>query len=157
MKIFNLSFEKSVGAVVFRESENGEKEFLLLHYPGGYWDFPKGHMEKGETEEQTLEREVAEESGINDLIIIPGFRDSMRYHYVAKGAEKEERILEGRGLSIFKKVIYYLAETKRTDIVISEEHIGSGWFSYEDALAKIVYENGKIIMRKAGEFLEKLS
>jgi len=155
MKLFNLSFEKSVGAVVFRESENGEKEFLLLHYPSGHWDFPKGHVEKGEIEEQTLRREVEEETGINDLIITSGFRDSIRYFYNAKGNERKDRMLSKSGLNIFKKVIYYLTETKERDIKISHEHIGSGWFSYENTMNKLAHENGKRIMRKAGEFLSK--
>ncbi|MDZ4384915.1 MAG: NUDIX domain-containing protein, partial [Candidatus Moranbacteria bacterium] len=62
-----ISFEKSVGAVVFRKKETGGKEFLLLHYPSGHWDFPKGHIESGETEEGTLRREVEEETGLKDL------------------------------------------------------------------------------------------
>ena len=43
--------EKSCGAVVFRE-ENGVRLYLLLHYAEGHWDLPKGHVEKGESEEQ---------------------------------------------------------------------------------------------------------
>ncbi len=41
-----ISFEKSVGAVIFRKSD-GAVMYLLLHYPSGHWDFSKGHMEKG--------------------------------------------------------------------------------------------------------------
>jgi 8-oxo-dGTP pyrophosphatase MutT (NUDIX family) len=34
--------------------------FLLLRNRRGYWGFPQGHKEKGESEMQTLEREVNE-------------------------------------------------------------------------------------------------
>ncbi|KKR21603.1 MAG: NUDIX hydrolase [Candidatus Moranbacteria bacterium GW2011_GWA2_39_41] len=155
MKIFNLSFEKSVGAVVFRESENGEREFLLLHYPSGHWDFPKGHVEKGETEEETLRREVEEETGIRELQIMAGFKDSMRYSYEAKGEEKEKRIANRAGLHVFKRVVYYVAETKELDIQVSFEHIGFEWLNFEKAINRVTFADGKRIMRKAGEFLDK--
>ena len=155
MKIFNLSFEKSIGAVIFRKSESGEKEFLLLHYPSGHWDFPKGHVEKNEIEEQTLRREVAEETGISELDIIAGFRDYIRYFYQANGDEREERIKNGNGLNVFKKVVYYIAETKEISIIISNEHIDFEWLNYEKGIARITFENGKNIFRKVNAFLEK--
>ncbi|MDP2735135.1 MAG: NUDIX domain-containing protein [bacterium] len=57
--------EQSAGAVVFR-TENKEPQYLLLHYPTTkrakreYWDFPKGHQEGKETEEQAAGREIEE-------------------------------------------------------------------------------------------------
>jgi 8-oxo-dGTP pyrophosphatase MutT (NUDIX family) len=155
MKIFNLSFEKSVGAVIFRRTKSGEREFLLLHYPSGHWDFPKGHVEKNETEDQTLRREVAEETGIIELNIVAGFKDYIRYFYQAKGNEREDRIKNGNGLNIFKKVLYYIAETKEASIIISDEHIDFEWLNYENSVARITFENGKNILRKANIFLEK--
>ena len=41
--------EKSCGIVVFHRKDE-ECEFLLLHYPEGHWDLPKGHVEEGESE-----------------------------------------------------------------------------------------------------------
>ena len=48
--------EISAGALIFY-IENNEPFFLLLKYPT-YWGFPKGHIEKGENEEQTAKREI---------------------------------------------------------------------------------------------------
>jgi len=155
MKIFNLSFEKSVGGVIFRKDENNNLTFLLLHYPSGHWDFPKGHMEISENEEQTLRREIQEETGIDKLNIILGFRESIRYFYQAKGEERKKRIKNNNNLNIFKKVIYYVAAAEKTDIIISDEHTGFEWLAYEEALARITFRNSIDILVKADAFLEK--
>jgi len=55
----------SCGAVVVRESENGWKTLMLRAYRN--WDFPKGLCEDGETPFTAAVREVAEETGIDDL------------------------------------------------------------------------------------------
>ena len=40
---------------------------LLLQYPQGHWDFPKGHVEQGDVDyKSTAARELAEETGIVD-------------------------------------------------------------------------------------------
>ena len=54
--------ETSAGAVIFRR--DNEIKYLILHYKfkGDYWDFPRGNIEKGETEEQTAVREIKEET-----------------------------------------------------------------------------------------------
>ena len=75
--------EKSCGIVVFRHtSETNEDLFLLLQYPGGHYDFAKGHIEKGDREEkQTALRELLEETGISDLEFVEGFREEISYKY----------------------------------------------------------------------------
>ncbi len=55
--------EKSCGALVVRRIGE-EPEILLIKHRGGHWAFPKGHVEAGETEEQTAVREVCEETGL---------------------------------------------------------------------------------------------
>ena len=56
--------EKSCGAVVFRNKNDNIQVLLIRHLNGGHWAFPKGHVEKGETEEQTALREILEETGL---------------------------------------------------------------------------------------------
>ncbi len=148
LKLFGcpVVWEVSVGAVVFRE-EGGRRLYLLLHYPSGHFDFPKGHIEPGETEEMTLRRETEEETDIRDLKVSPQ-RVSIRYFYIAKGNEREKRLKKKRGIWIFKQVHCYPAQTKTREIRISHEHIGSVWLPYEQALAKVTFENAKRVLRE---------
>ena len=48
---------------------NPKKEILFI-YRLGFWDLPKGRIEKGETIEQTSVREVEEECGVANLVIV---------------------------------------------------------------------------------------
>ena len=57
-------FEKSCGVLPYR-TVNGQKEFLLVFETfSKCWSLPKGHVEAGETEEQTALRELQEETGL---------------------------------------------------------------------------------------------
>lgn len=148
--------EKSAGAVIFHKNKKGTIEYLLLHYPklvsspekkrqvSGHWDFPKGHIEKGEREGETVNREVREETGISQLTIIPGFREAVRYFF-----QKE-------GKKVFKEVVFYLAQAKTKNVQISFEHLGFEWLPFEKALVKITYKNAKEILQKANLFLQSI-
>ena len=76
--------EKSAGAVIFKPFKQGNK-YLLLHYEAKHWDFPKGHIEKGEKEEDTVRREVKEETGIEKIDILKGFKENIHYFYKFEG------------------------------------------------------------------------
>ena len=69
LRVFGLPviWEVSVGSVLFRLKPEGGREYLVLQYPSGHYDFPKGHIEAEETEEETLRRETKEETGIQEL------------------------------------------------------------------------------------------
>lgn len=148
-----MVWEVSVGAVVFR-MEDKRRLYLLLRYPSGHFDFVKGHMEEGETEEITLRRETMEETGIEDLIIYKK-RTSIRYFYRAKGTEREKRLRQGRGTWIFKQVHFYPAETKVENVRISEEHTGALWLPYEEALAQVTFENARRVLSETENHLVK--
>jgi len=135
---------KSIGAVIYRKTKEGEFKFLLLHYPGtkkDYWGLVKGHTEKGEKEITTLKREIVEETGIKNLSILPNFRKEIRYFFQLK--EK----------TIFKRVIFYLVKTGEIEVKISEEHIGYDWLNFEEAIKKITFWGVKKIFKKAGKYL----
>jgi bis(5'-nucleosidyl)-tetraphosphatase len=140
--------EKSAGAIIFRTA-GGERVYLLLHYPtskktkGEYWDLPKGHMEKGETEEDTVRREVEEETGLSDIELFDGFREEIHYWFQA-GKQK-----------VSKTVLFYLAKVSQDTVTISEEHLGFVWLPYEKAQKRLTYENAKQVLQKAHYFLSR--
>ena len=137
-----MPVERSAGAIIFRK-EAGKNFYLLLHYQSGHWDFPKGNIEKGEKLEETVKREIKEETGLEDIKFIPGFKESIKYFYKLKGK------------NIFKIVTFFLVETKTNEVKISWEHIGYKWLPYEKAIAQLTFKNAKEILKKANQFLEK--
>jgi bis(5'-nucleosidyl)-tetraphosphatase len=134
--------EKSAGAVVFHtEPAKGTWRFLVLHYPAGHWDFPKGAVEKGETEEQAAKREIKEETGLEIKEFVPGYRREIEYHY-----------RRADGLS-HKRVIFFLAESPTTEVKISFEHSGYEWLSLEQALKRLTFENARSVLKDANSML----
>ncbi len=134
--------ELSCGAVIFHRHKEGIK-YLVLHYGAGHWDFPKGHQEKNEKEEQTAHREIKEETGLEDIEFVEGFREVINYYF--KKAEE----------TVFKEVVFFLAESRTEDVELSNEHIGYAWLNYDHAHKKLTFNNGKELLEKADKFLHK--
>src|SRR3954463_14635534 len=98
--------ERSAGVLVYRTPAAGKPpEFLLLDY-GRYWDYPKGHVEKGEDDLSAAVRELAEETGIDDIELIEGFAHEINYFF------RDKR----KGL-IRKTVVLFLGETNAQEII----------------------------------------
>ena len=135
--------ERSAGAIIF-DDRNGHQSFLLLHYPSGHWDFPKGSIEKDERPIDTVKREVKEETGIADIEIIEGFKRRIEYHY------------RRDHMPVHKEVVWLLARTKTRNIVLSFEHEGYAWLSFKEALTRVTYKNSKNVLLSAIEFLDAL-
>lgn len=134
--------EKSCGTVVFRRAKEGIR-YLLLHYESGHWDFPKGHQEKNEKDEQTALRELKEETGIDEIEFADGFRETINYYY-----KKESE-------TIFKEVIFFLVQSATDEVTLSKEHIGYVWMNYEHASKRLTFNSAKELLKKADEFLKK--
>ena len=136
--------EKSAGAVIYFNSEEGpEPRFLLLHYTSGHWDFPKGNIERGESETQTVVRETREETGISDIELLSGFRETVEYRY-----------RHGKRL-VNKEVVLFLARTRTDNVVLSHEHIGFAWLRYDAALKQLTFKNAKRVLEAAMKVLSR--
>lgn len=135
--------EKSCGVVVFRE-EKGKRLYLLLNYPAGHWDFPKGHVEAEDLDEYaTAKRELLEETGITEVNFIPDFREKISYTY-KKGQQPSTKL-----------VVFFIAETMQQNIKISFEHFAYKWLDYPAALSRLTFDNAKDLLKKAENFLNR--
>ena len=134
--------EISAGAVVFRITKENH-EFLLLLHGLGHWDFPKGNIEQGEDEKETVRREITEETGITRLTFIEGFRETIRYFYKWKGK------------GIFKIVIFYLVKTRQKKIRLSYEHRDCAWLPFAEALNRLSFHNSKQVLKTAMQVLRR--
>lgn len=126
--------------MVFR-LEGDEPRYLLLKYPAGHWDLPKGNIERGEQPQQTMLREVREETGIVDLRIVPGFKRKIEYFYRRDGRR------------VHKTVVFFLAETSEEKVTISFEHQDYGWFDYDGALRTVTYPNARRLIKEGEELV----
>jgi 8-oxo-dGTP pyrophosphatase MutT (NUDIX family) len=132
--------ERSAGAVLFI-NDSSEPEYLLLHYTAGHWDFPKGNIELGETEEEAAVREIREETGIDDVEFVSGFSRTISYRY-----RKARRLVN-------KEVVLFLARTKTRQVTISHEHTGYAWKKYGDAMKLLTFKNARDPLTAAHKFL----
>jgi 8-oxo-dGTP pyrophosphatase MutT (NUDIX family) len=109
----------------------------------GHWDFPKGHIEKGEEKLETVRREVMEETGLAEIQLDPDWHEWFRYFF------------KKHGQNVMKIVDFYLAESSpEAQVKISSEHLGFVWLPYEKARKKITFDNARQILDKANHWLE---
>ena len=128
-----MKYEKSCGAVIFRKAE-GWNVLLIRHTKGRHISFPKGHVEPGETESQTAEREILEETGLS-------VRVDRRYR-----AENRYNIRPDTQ----KLVVIFTAVTDQAEITPQPEEIAEAfWLPVEEAAARLTYDRDRKIMRDA--------
>jgi bis(5'-nucleosidyl)-tetraphosphatase len=132
----------SAGIIVYHD-DKGNREYLLLHYPSGHWEFPKGKLEKGETNTQAALRELKEETGL-DAVLKPDFCESITYFFKSFD-----------GQTVQKTVDLFIGQSMSTQVTLSHEHQGYAWLPYEQALERLTYENAKKTFAKAASHIQK--
>ncbi len=133
-------YQKSCGAVIYRNI-NGENEYLLLLQKKSHtWSFPKGHMEAFESERQTAMREVREETGYK-VNLARSFRHEIRYSIAN---------------AVHKSVILYLAKV-RTSPVIQKSEISSYKWVNAAAAKELLFENYHRIIDEAEIYIKENS
>lgn len=133
-----MIFEKSCGVVIYREINNDLEFLTISHKYDGHWGFPKGHVEKNESEEETAIREVYEESGLK-VTLSDGFRTKIEY------SPKE---------GVTKEVIFFLAKVYDDEVYIQlEEIMDYRWNKFVDTKEILTYKSSVNVLEKAYTFI----
>ena len=139
-----MNYEYSCGAVVFTRME-AQPHYVLVranNQPEGCHGFPKGHMEAGETEEQTALREILEETGLR-VTLLPGFRAVTEYQLPSPPDTR-------------KRVVFFLAEYEGQEPVAQESELAAITLApWPQALELTEFADSKRILTEAHEFLSK--
>ncbi len=131
--------EKSCGALVVRRVSE-TPQILLIKHNGGHWAFPKGHVEAGETEEETALREVREETGLT-------VRLDTRYR---------EMVTFSPAARTLKDVVYFAATVvSGTETPQLTEVSDVRWVAFDEAHRFITYDNDRRLFEKLRSFVQE--
>jgi 8-oxo-dGTP pyrophosphatase MutT (NUDIX family) len=137
--------EFSAGAVVyFKDEQEDRLEYLVLHYGNSHWDFPKGKLEPGESNEMAAIREIKEETGLI-VDLDKGFEHKLFYKFRSRDGEL-----------VSKQVTFFVAQSQTKDVVLSEEHSAYQWHTYEEARRILTYDNAVNLLDISHAFITKL-
>ena len=137
--------DKAFGVVPVSKTETGEYEFLMVYHKLGHWAFPKGHQNDGESAEETIRRELYEETGVRDIKIDFG------KEFVEKHSFKSDE-------KTFNKTnVYFLGFTDNADTKTQEDFKHEikemRWALYKDAFGLLTYPEAKVILRDVSDYL----
>lgn len=128
--------EPTAGGVVFRRDKDGNVEILLIQDHKDRWTIPKGHIEEGETAQDTALREIGEEAGLHDTEIL-GWLGKIHFRY--------RRI--DKLVLITQQVYLMRVKTSGEEIQKEDWMNGIKWFPFAEALDLIEYEDiGKLML-----------
>ncbi|MDD6388038.1 MAG: NUDIX domain-containing protein [Bacilli bacterium] len=121
--------EKSCGAIIFNEGK-----VLVVRQISGFYGFPKGHVEIGETEKETAIREVKEETGL-DIKIISDKRYTQSY------IVKE---------NVHKDVVFFIAKLENNNEKRQVEEIEEIlWIDINEVENILTYDSLKELWKEA--------
>ena len=127
--------EKSCGTIIIDDDK-----VLIIKQKQGFYGFPKGHMEKNETEVETAIRETKEETNI-DVLIDETKRYSLNY------------VIDNK---IDKEVVYYLAKPLNKNIIKQESEINDIlWIDIDKVIDILTFDNLKELWKKVLKEIKK--
>lgn len=127
---------RSAGGLVVQES----RILLISTQAGRRWQLPKGHIEPGETPEETAVREVREETGVTGRVIAP--LPGVEYWFIERGLRR-----------VHKRVDYFLLSYVSGDAADFDagEVSGAEWFPWDEGIARLTFDNERRVVRQARE------
>jgi 8-oxo-dGTP pyrophosphatase MutT (NUDIX family) len=108
------------------------------------WSLPKGHIETGETAEQTAIREVAEETGIKGNVVAP--LGKIDYWFVSEGKR------------IHKTVHHYLMRFTGGELSDADYEVAEvAWVPLADLPRRLTYSDERRLARVADDVIAELT
>lgn len=135
-------FEKSCGTILYTVIDKTIHYLLIRSRDNGNYGFPKGHVERDETEIETALRETWEETSIN-ATIVNGFKRDITY---TVGNEK------------IKSVTYFLASYLEQTPKHNNGFEYNDYFllPFDEACKKLTFENIKNLLKEANDFIKRI-
>lgn len=133
-----MDIVNQAGAVTF-QIEGSQIEFLLVHPKKNpsEWIFTKGHVEPGESLEETSVRELSEEAGVSGEVV--AYIDSVEF-------EKNGKLY---------KVSYFLCKYKKV-IGSGEKNRNPTWFSYDETMKLPMFSSAHSLLEKSIEIINHM-
>ena len=120
---------ESAGGIVVR---NG---LVLLVKQNGFWFFPKGHIETGETRLEAAKREIYEESGVAELEFIKELGSYKRYRLDEAGKIDKNEL---------KTIFMFLFKTNQKALKpIDPEHPEAKWVPKNKVVESVKHPKDK--------------
>ena len=129
--------EPTAGGIIFRKGKKPtDVEILLIQDAKNRWTIPKGHIEEGENAKSTAEREIREETGLQDMKVL-NWLGKINFRYRRQNS-----------LVLMTTEIFLVRALGDTDKLKPEDWMnGIKWFPATEALDKIEYDDiGKLIL-----------
>lgn len=129
--------ETTAGGIIFRRNKTTQKlEILLIQDAKDRWTIPKGHVEPSEEPKQTAEREIQEETGLQQMRAL---------NWLGKVSFRYRR---AQTLVLMTMHIYLVQALGDTDDLNPEDWLNDiKWFPASEAIDKIAYDDiGKLIL-----------
>jgi 8-oxo-dGTP pyrophosphatase MutT (NUDIX family) len=135
--------EYSCGIVPLRQVGEEISVLLIFHKGGKHWGFPKGHKNPEETDLETAQRELKEETGLDLEVLLSEIPYVESYNFY-KFHEKVQ-----------KTVAYYPAFVAGDLLLQAEEILDAKWLPLEEAIHCLNFKESKEICRQVVKLLAK--
>lgn len=124
---------RSAGGIVLGD---GGTIALVQSRRSGFWTFPKGHVDEGETDEEAARREILEEAGVSDLELLDDLGEYHRPRIMPDGTDAPDEV---------KTIHMFLfAAPPHTVLAASHEMQNARWVPFREIANEIAYLKDRV-------------